>query len=314
VSIRSAPGAGTTFTIRLPFTVSVSRALMVQVGDDDLLAVPLNGIEGIVRITPMAARSTSRDAPDASLLLRRPALRLRLPRRARSGATTPPSRTDAISVPVHHRALRRDLAMALVHVDRAIAGSREIVVKGLGPQFAGVGGISGATILGDGSVVVILDLAGPGARTRARRDGRRAGGPGGGPVRGGTQHHARSAGRGGAAVAASGPAESHRGRGRGRRVHGRGRLGDRTQGHVTAAAAPGLSRSAVAKDGVDAVAALTERRSPTSCSSTSRCRAMDGFEVATHVRGDRELSGPADRDDHVAHGEPSTGSAPRRSA
>ncbi len=40
----------------------------------------------------------------------------------------------------------------------AVQGSREIVVKSLGPQFAGVGGVSGATILGDGSVVVILDL------------------------------------------------------------------------------------------------------------------------------------------------------------
>ncbi|MNT29593.1 Response regulator MprA [compost metagenome] len=37
-------------------------------------------------------------------------------------------------------------------------GSREIVVKSLGAQFAGVHGISGATILGDGRVVVILDL------------------------------------------------------------------------------------------------------------------------------------------------------------
>src|SRR5690606_16879446 len=44
-----------------------------------------------------------------------------------------------------------------VQVD-ALAGSREIVVKSLGKQFAVVPGISGATILGDGRVVVILDL------------------------------------------------------------------------------------------------------------------------------------------------------------
>jgi chemosensory pili system protein ChpA (sensor histidine kinase/response regulator) len=44
-----------------------------------------------------------------------------------------------------------------VQVD-ALAGSREIVVKNLGPQFSGVQGISGATILGDGRVVLILDL------------------------------------------------------------------------------------------------------------------------------------------------------------
>jgi len=44
-----------------------------------------------------------------------------------------------------------------VQVD-AMAGTREIVVKGLGPQFAGVQGLSGATILGDGRVVLIIDL------------------------------------------------------------------------------------------------------------------------------------------------------------
>ncbi len=49
-----------------------------------------------------------------------------------------------------------DHAVAL-QVDRVI-GSREVVVKTLGPQFNEVGGISGATVLGDGSVVVILDV------------------------------------------------------------------------------------------------------------------------------------------------------------
>jgi chemosensory pili system protein ChpA (sensor histidine kinase/response regulator) len=39
-----------------------------------------------------------------------------------------------------------------------LMGSREIVVKSLGPQFSSVRGVSGATILGDGNVVVILDL------------------------------------------------------------------------------------------------------------------------------------------------------------
>src|SRR5690606_39546365 len=44
-----------------------------------------------------------------------------------------------------------------VQVD-GLMGSREIVVKTLGPQFGMVHGLSGATVLGDGSVVVILDL------------------------------------------------------------------------------------------------------------------------------------------------------------
>jgi chemosensory pili system protein ChpA (sensor histidine kinase/response regulator) len=48
-----------------------------------------------------------------------------------------------------------DHAVAL-QVDRVI-GSREVVVKTLGAQFSDIGGISGATVLGDGSVVIILD-------------------------------------------------------------------------------------------------------------------------------------------------------------
>src|SRR5690606_34257272 len=47
---------------------------------------------------------------------------------------------------------------AAVAVD-AIIGSREIVVKPVGPQVASIPGIFGATIMGDGSVVVILDVA-----------------------------------------------------------------------------------------------------------------------------------------------------------
>ena len=49
-----------------------------------------------------------------------------------------------------------DHAVAL-QVD-SLVGSREIVVKSVGPQLSAVSGISGATILGDGSVVIILDL------------------------------------------------------------------------------------------------------------------------------------------------------------
>jgi chemosensory pili system protein ChpA (sensor histidine kinase/response regulator) len=54
-----------------------------------------------------------------------------------------------------------------VQVD-AMAGTREIVVKSLGPQFAAVQGVSGATILGDGRVILILDLLAPIRAMQAR--------------------------------------------------------------------------------------------------------------------------------------------------
>ncbi|MEE4361214.1 MAG: Hpt domain-containing protein [Pseudomonadales bacterium] len=151
ISIASDYGSGTTIAVRLPFTVSVNRALMVTVGEDEY-AVPLSGIEGIVRVSPQQLlRQYESDSSDFAYAGRTYELSylgtwLGLPHRVRQ---------DLPSVPVLMvRAGDRGRA---VHVD-TVAGSREIVVKSLGPQFAGVSGVSGATILGDGRVVVILDL------------------------------------------------------------------------------------------------------------------------------------------------------------
>ena len=73
MTLTTEPGQGSVFTIRLPFTVSVNRALMVYSGED-LYAIPLNTIEGIVRVSgyeleayyaylAMAAWSESEDYP-----------------------------------------------------------------------------------------------------------------------------------------------------------------------------------------------------------------------------------------------------------
>jgi len=151
ITIMSIPGKGTRFTVRLPFTVSVNRALMVSVGEDQY-AIPLNTIEGIVRVSGAELEKLYR--PDGGGFEY-----AGVPYRVRYLGSfigrDYVALSDRGSVPV---VLVRsgDRAVA-VHVD-GVQGSREIVVKSLGPQFAGVGGISGATILGDGSVVVILDL------------------------------------------------------------------------------------------------------------------------------------------------------------
>jgi chemosensory pili system protein ChpA (sensor histidine kinase/response regulator) len=151
ITIMSMPGKGTRFTVRLPFTVSVNRALMVSVGEDQY-AIPLNTIEGIVRVSGAELERLYR--PDGGGFEY-----AGVPYRVRYLGSfigrDYVALSDRGSVPV---VLVRsgDRAVA-VHVD-GVQGSREIVVKSLGPQFAGVGGISGATILGDGSVVVILDL------------------------------------------------------------------------------------------------------------------------------------------------------------
>jgi len=153
MSIESTPGSGTTFLIRLPFTVSVNRALMVLSGED-LYAIPLNTIEGIVRVSPYELEAYY--APDAPRFeYAGQAYELRYLGDLLNNGQQPKLVGQSLPLPVI--LVRSSEHAVAVQVD-SLAGSREIVVKSLGPQFAGVHGISGATILGDGRVVVILDL------------------------------------------------------------------------------------------------------------------------------------------------------------
>ena len=154
VSIDSQLGVGTEFTIHIPFTVSINRALMVVVREETY-AVPLNTIEGIVRVSPYELEAYYQ--PDAPMFgVRGPALPARLhgqgPRQV-GNALTSQARLPPLPVIL---ARSGDRAVAL-QVDRVI-GSREVVVKALGPQFNEVGGVAGATVMGDGSVVIILDV------------------------------------------------------------------------------------------------------------------------------------------------------------
>jgi chemosensory pili system protein ChpA (sensor histidine kinase/response regulator) len=249
IQIASRPGKGTRFIVRVPFTVSVNRALMVSVGED-FYAVPLNNIEGIVLLAPEELERLY--APDgntfeyAGIPYRVRYLGHYLGREFRSS-------NQQSSVPV---VLVRsgDHAVA-VHVD-GVQGSREIVVKSLGPQFAGVGGISGATILGDGNVVVILDLL---ALIRAQ----------GGEGLIASKRPVAGAARTRCVMVVDDSVTV-------RKVTSR--LLERQGMDVI-----------VAKDGVEAVALLQERRPDVMLLDIEMPR-MDGFEVARQVRHDERLS------------------------
>src|SRR5690606_38723404 len=153
MSIDSTQGRGTRFTIRLPFTVSVNRALMVYSGED-LYAIPLNTIEGIVRVSPYELEAYY--APDAPRFeYAGQNYELKYIGDLLNNGQHPKLVGQTLPLPVI--LVRSNEYAVAVQVD-VLAGSREIVVKSVGPQFANVHGISGATILGDGRVVVILDL------------------------------------------------------------------------------------------------------------------------------------------------------------
>ncbi|GMQ52210.1 hypothetical protein YSKK_00740 [Halopseudomonas aestusnigri] len=153
MTLTTEPGNGSTFTIRLPFTVSVNRALMVYSGED-LYAIPLNTIEGIVRVSGYELEAYyAPDAPPFEYAGKTYDLRYL----GDLLVTGQQPKLSGHSLPLPVILVRGVEHSVAVQVD-ALAGSREIVVKNLGKQFAVVPGISGATILGDGRVVVILDL------------------------------------------------------------------------------------------------------------------------------------------------------------
>jgi chemosensory pili system protein ChpA (sensor histidine kinase/response regulator) len=152
LAIDSRQGEGTTFVLRLPFTLAVTQAILVRIGESTF-AIPMTSVQGVARITPdELAYRMSQDNPqfeyngedfgihDLSELLGLAAGHV----------------DDEEQLPL--LLTRSGDLRAAIRID-AVIGSREIVVKSVGPQVSSVPGILGATIMGDGSVLVILDLA-----------------------------------------------------------------------------------------------------------------------------------------------------------
>lgn len=148
VELSSVPGQGSTFTLRLPMTLAIVRALLAVVGEERY-AIPIAGVAEAVEYRP--ERTASLEGREG-FILREELLPL-VQLRDRLGVTgpRPPGRQPAVILEVGER------RTALV-VD-ALVGQQEIVVepfdapKGMLPVF------SGATILGDGIPALIVDPA-----------------------------------------------------------------------------------------------------------------------------------------------------------
>jgi chemosensory pili system protein ChpA (sensor histidine kinase/response regulator) len=150
--IESRRGAGARFTIRLPFTLAITQALIVRV-HDELFALPMATVEGVARLTRTEIQRHLDEDPSS---FEYGGTRYRFQHLGAfvgSGPTVLPETDVALPV-ILVRAGEHSTAL----VTDELIGSREIVVKPVGPQIAGIRGISGATILGDGRIVVILDM------------------------------------------------------------------------------------------------------------------------------------------------------------
>ncbi|MGH8372578.1 MAG: Hpt domain-containing protein [Gammaproteobacteria bacterium] len=150
--IDSQAGKGARFTVRLPFTLAITQALLVNM-TEQLYAIPLPSIEGIARI-PRAEleRLMTGDKP-VYMYGGRPYYLQHLSVLLGIGAPEFPD--ELTTVPL---LLVRSGDSSIAIITEGMQGSREVVVKSVGPQVSSIRGVSGATILGDGSILLILDV------------------------------------------------------------------------------------------------------------------------------------------------------------
>src|SRR5437660_1062484 len=151
-------GEGTVFTIRLPLTLAISHALVVRT-DEEFYALPLPTVEGVLRLSKaVVSAHLGRDAA----VFDYGGQKYRFQYLA-TFVGLPPAELPGqdVTIPV---VLVRAGEHSTGLVADELVGSREIVVKSVGPQVSAIRGISGATILGDGRIVIILDI---GALVRA---------------------------------------------------------------------------------------------------------------------------------------------------
>ena len=147
IEVVSENGKGCTFTIYLPLTLAVNQTVLVRTGQE-LFLLPAPIVEQVQKLKPEALAAaeqqgsvnwagTSYPLHHLSRLL---------------GRSLAPEPQPYMPVLLLHSGARR---IAMV-VDEVL-GNREIVVKSIGPQLAGLSSLAGATVMGDGKVMLVLN-------------------------------------------------------------------------------------------------------------------------------------------------------------
>src|SRR5208283_5281764 len=148
VDVATVRGKGTSFSLYLPLTLAVAQTVLVRAGGR-LWALPAPMVEQVQQI---------KDNDLINLYLKREVLWQNkkypffyLPRLLGNAGHNPETlRYNSVLL------LKSGQHTTAVHVDEMI-GNQEVVVKNIGPQLARVSGIAGATVLGTGEVVLIIN-------------------------------------------------------------------------------------------------------------------------------------------------------------
>jgi chemosensory pili system protein ChpA (sensor histidine kinase/response regulator) len=148
VEVASRPGQGTTFTLYLPLTLAVAQTVLVRAGGR-LWALPSPMVEQVQQVKAeqllqlYVAREIDWHGHKYPFHY--------LPHLLGDNAHNPETARYN-----HVLLLRSGQNRAAIHVD-LMAGNQEVVVKNIGPQLARVSGIAGATVLGNGEIVLIIN-------------------------------------------------------------------------------------------------------------------------------------------------------------
>ncbi|MDR1423100.1 MAG: Hpt domain-containing protein [Azoarcus sp.] len=148
VDISTTPGAGTMFSIFLPLTLAVTQALLVRSGSSHY-AIPASMISQVMELKADAVEHMRREG--SYEWMGQQYGYYYLPNLLGDGAARPEIGRYSWVLLLHSGTQ----ALAL-HVD-ALHGHQEIIVKNAGPQLTHIAGMSGATVLGNGEIVLIIN-------------------------------------------------------------------------------------------------------------------------------------------------------------
>ena len=148
VSIESELGKGTTVTIRVPLTLAIIQGFKVGIGDEAYI-LPLDAVVECLELPP---EETASARPCGVVNLRgKPLPYLRLRDHFSLAGARPPRENVVV---VQHGAQTAGVVVDALH------GESSTVIKPLGTMFKGIPGVAGSSILGNGRVALILDVAG----------------------------------------------------------------------------------------------------------------------------------------------------------
>ncbi|GAB3682412.1 hypothetical protein GCM10028857_08220 [Salinarchaeum chitinilyticum] len=147
VSIDTEPGEGTAITMELPVTLAIAEVLFVDVGGEEY-GIPIKTVDEIGPVVDVETQDGQEVLVSDGGEDRRELIRL-------DEALSTPGRSDPNAGMLVH--LRDDVREAAIHCDR-VREQQEVVVKPFEGVLGDVPGLSGASVLGDGDVVTILDV------------------------------------------------------------------------------------------------------------------------------------------------------------